>query len=59
MYKERKFSTSIQFSETQFDTLSKILTTRNNKTSNSSIIREAFDYYVTNFYPQFSKRKTS
>lgn len=55
--KERKFSTSIQLSETQFDILSNIIDTKQGRPSNASILREAFDFYVSMKFPQFVKNK--
>lgn len=53
---ERKFSTSIQLSETQLDILSKIIETKPGRPSNALILREAFDFYVAMKFPQFAKK---
>ena len=48
--KERMLSTSIQLSSSQFNVLNRIIDERNDRPSNSVIIREAFDFYVENKY---------
>lgn len=53
--RERKFSTSLQLSESQFDSLEKIIDSRKDKASMAQILREAFDLYVQTKYPQFQK----
>lgn len=54
---DRKFSTSIQLSERQFDILGKITQTitqtKKVRISNSEVIRDAFDLYVSMNFPQF------
>lgn len=46
-------STSVQFSDKQFDTLDKIIRTRPYKTSIAQIVRESLDYFISAKYPQF------
>lgn len=52
---ERKYSTSIQLSEKQLNILNKIIDATEGRPSNSKILRDAFDYYVTMKYPQLKK----
>lgn len=57
MFKNRRnrnlSSTSIQLSDKQFDALFEISRIRQDKPSNSQILREALDYFISVKYPQF------
>lgn len=44
-------STSVQLKMCQFNELSQIIDERDDRPSNSVIIREAFDFYVDSKYP--------
>lgn len=50
--KDRMFSTSVQLSGKQFDTLEEIRVFID-APSNAEVLRKAFDYYVQNQFPQF------
>lgn len=54
--RQRKFSTSIQLTEYQFEVLERIVLSKQGKVSNSEILRDAFNLYIQTKYPQFAKR---
>ncbi len=51
---ERKFSTSVQFTDRQFEQLEEIVL-RERVKSNAEIIRRCFDFYVREKYPELVK----
>lgn len=51
---DRKSSTSVQFSDTQFKQLEEIVL-REKVKSNAEIIRRSFDFYVSEKYPELKK----
>ncbi len=54
--RKRNFSsTSVQLSDEQFDSLEEIILSREDRPSNAQILREAFDFYIEQKYPQFKK----
>ena len=53
--RERKIPTTVQLSETQFDSLDLIIESRTDKPSIAKIIREALAFYIEQKYPQFQK----
>ncbi len=60
---ERLFSTTFQLWESQDDALNKIVSDKTNETkgrqkvSRSTVMREAFDEYLENHYPNLLKTK--
>lgn len=53
---DRKSSTSVQFSDTQFNQLEEIVQ-REKVKSNAEIIRRSFDFYVNEKYPDLKNRR--
>lgn len=51
---DRKSSTSVQFSDTQFKQLEEIVQ-REKVKSNAEIIRRSFDFYVSEKYPELKQ----
>lgn len=54
--RERKFSTSVQLTETQLNTLEEIVKIKSPTPSNAEVLRDAFDFYVSVKFPQFLKK---